>query len=201
MSTRPDLNDTDLLDAVRAGDTAAYETLYRRHAGAARGLARALVGDPADAEDLVAETFARVFATLRAGRGPNLAFRAYLCTTLRHLRYDRLRHDARLELTDDLTRYESGAWYDDTPLIEQAERSSAARAFAQLPERWQMVLWHTAVEGKPLNRVGPMLGLSPNAAAALAFRARAGLRRRYLQERSRETEAPANPRARSGVHS
>ena len=30
-----DVSDTDLLDAVRAGDIAAYETLYRRHAKAA----------------------------------------------------------------------------------------------------------------------------------------------------------------------
>jgi RNA polymerase sigma factor (sigma-70 family) len=184
VPTEIDLSDTDLLDAVRAGDTAAYEALYLRHAGAARGLAYALVGRTADAEDLVAETFAKVLATLRAGRGPQLAFRAYLCTTLRHLRYDRLRHERQLELTDDLTRYESGVPFDDT-VLDQVERSYAARAFAQLPERWQQVLWHTAVEGEPLARVAPLLGLTPNAVAALAFRARAGLRQMYLQERSR----------------
>ncbi|SDY00410.1 RNA polymerase sigma factor, sigma-70 family [Micromonospora pattaloongensis] len=185
MPTQIDLSDTDLLDAVRAGDTGAYEELYLRHAGAARGLAYALVSDTADAEDLVAETFAKVFATLRAGRGPQLAFRAYLCTTLRHIRYDRLRHERRLELTDDLTRYESGVPFDDT-VIDQMERAYAARAFAQLPERWREVLWHTAVEGEPLTLLAPRLGLTPNAVAALAFRARAGLRQMYLQERARD---------------
>jgi len=192
-----DVSDTDLLDAVRAGDIAAYETLYRRHAKAARGLAYALVGETADAEDLVSEAFTKVLASLRAGRGPNLAFRAYVCSTLRNLRSNRLRHERRLELTDDLTRYETGAWSDhayldqDDAYLEQIERTYAARAFAQLPERWQAVLWHTAVEGKPLKCVGPMLGLTPNAAAALAFRARAGLRQRYLQECSRGAGKPA----------
>lgn len=191
MPEQLELSDADLLDAVRAGDTAAYETLYRRHATAARGLAYALVGETADAEDLVSETFTKVLASLRAGGGPNLAFRAYVCSTLRHLRSHRMRHEWRLELTDDLTRYESGGRIDPAYIdqadayLERVERSYAARAFAQLPERWQVVLWHTAVEGKPLKRVGPMLGLTPNAVAALAFRARAGLRQRYLQECAR----------------
>src|SRR5436190_1499228 len=54
-------------------------------------------------------------------------------------------------------------------------------AFASLPERWQMVLWHTEVEGRPAADVGPLLGLAPNAVAALAYRAREGLRQAYLQ--------------------
>ena len=78
-------SDSDLLAAVRAGDTAAYGTLYERHRTAARQLAYGLAHDPTDAEDLVAETFAKVFASLRAGRGPLVAFRAYLNTTMRHV--------------------------------------------------------------------------------------------------------------------
>src|SRR6188768_2302176 len=99
-------SDTDLLTAVRAGDTAAYGTLYERHRSAARQLAYGLSRDPADADDLVAETFAKVFASLRAGRGPMVAFRAYLHTTMRHVCYHRARRDRRLEFTDDLTRYD-----------------------------------------------------------------------------------------------
>src|SRR5205809_406500 len=56
-----------------------------------------------------------------------------------------------------------------------------AEAFASLPERWQMVLWHTEVEGRPAAEVGPLLALAPNAVAALAYRAREGLRQAYLQ--------------------
>ena len=139
-------SDADLVAAVRAGDIAAYGTLYARHAGGARRLAYTLVNDSADADDLVAETFAKVLATLRAGRGPARAFRPYLYTTLRHVRYDRLRLDRRVEFTDDLTRYEAGVPFVD-PTVDRLERAYAARAFAQLPERWRAVLWHTDVEG------------------------------------------------------
>ncbi|MCA2218633.1 sigma-70 family RNA polymerase sigma factor [Jidongwangia harbinensis] len=173
--------DTDLLAAVRAGDTAAYGTLYERHRAATRKLAYALASDPADADDLVAETFAKVFATLRAGRGPLVAFRAYLHTTMRHVSYHRARRDRRLMFTDDLSRYDAGEPFPD-PTLERLERTYAARAFRQLPPRWRDILWMTEIEGAGPAEIAPRLGLTPNAVAVLAHRAREGLRRLYLQQ-------------------
>ncbi|MFF5079767.1 sigma-70 family RNA polymerase sigma factor [Actinoplanes sp. NPDC000266] len=177
----PTDTDTELLAAVREGDTAAYGTLYERHHAAARHLAYGLTRDPADADDLVAETFAKVFAALRAGRGPLVAFRAYLATTMRHVCYHRARRDRRLEFTDDLTRYDEGQPYTD-PALDRLERAYAAAAFRQLPERWRDVLWQTAVEGNTPSEVAGMLGMTPNAVAVLAHRAREGLRSNYLQQ-------------------
>jgi RNA polymerase sigma factor (sigma-70 family) len=181
--------DSDLLAAVRAGDTAAYGTLYQRHSPATRQLAHALTRDPADADDLVAETFTKVFATLRAGRGPLVAFRAYLHTTLRHVCYHRARRDRRLEFTDDLTRYDEGEPFQD-PALANLERTYAAQAFRQLPDRWRAVLWHTEVEGASPAEIAPLLGLTPNAVAVLAHRAREGLRRLYLQQHVTIAEQP-----------
>jgi RNA polymerase sigma factor (sigma-70 family) len=181
VTTQVELSDAHLLAAVRGGDTTAYGALYTRHAGAARRLAYTLVHCPADADDLVSETFAKVLAVLRAGRGPHVAFRAYLHTTLRHVRYDRLRRDQRIEFTDDITRYERGEPFQDT-CVAQMERRYAATAFARLPERWRTVLWHTEVEGEPHAQVAPLLGLTPGGVAALAYRARARLREIYHQE-------------------
>ncbi|MFI5932857.1 sigma-70 family RNA polymerase sigma factor [Actinoplanes sp. NPDC051494] len=173
--------DTDLLAAVRAGDTAAYGVLYERHRAATRAYAYGLVSDPSDADDLVAETFAKVFAILRSGRGPLASFRAYLYTTLRHVRYHRARRDRRIEFTDDLTRYDVGQPFID-PALDRLERTYAARAFRALPDRWRDVLWRTEVEGASPAEVAPALGLTPNAVAVLAHRAREGLRRLYLQQ-------------------
>jgi RNA polymerase sigma factor (sigma-70 family) len=181
--------DTDLLSAVRAGDTAAYGVLYQRHRAAARALAYGLVRDPADADDLVAETFAKVFATLRAGGGPLVAFRAYLNTTLRHVCYHRARRDRRLEFTDDLTRYDEGEPFRD-PALDRLERTYAAQAFRALPDRWRDVLWRTEVEGASPAEVASHLGLTPNAVAVLAHRAREGLRRLYLQQHVAVADPP-----------
>jgi RNA polymerase sigma factor (sigma-70 family) len=174
-------SDTDLLTAVRRGDTGAYGTLYERHRAAARSFAYGLSRDSADAEDLVAETFAKVFASLRSGRGPLIAFRAYLHTTMRHVCYHRARRDRRLEFTDDLTRYDAGVPFID-PALDRLERTYAAAAFRQLPARWRAVLWQTEVEGNTPAVVAGMLGMTPNAVAVLAHRAREGLRNLYLQQ-------------------
>ena len=182
-------SDTALLTAVRAGDTGAFGTLYERHRTSARQLAYGLARDPADADDLVAETFAKVFASLRAGRGPLVAFRAYLHTTMRHVCYHRTRRDRRLEFTDDLTRYDEGQPFTD-PALDRLERAYAAAAFRKLPERWQDVLWQTEVEGNTPAEVAGMLGMTPNAVAVLAHRAREGLRSLYLQQHVAVAEHP-----------
>jgi len=174
-----EMEDAVLLAATRAGDPEAFGLLYRRHVAAARRLAVRLAGDPAAAEDLVSEAFARVLAALQHGGGPAASFRAYLNTALRNGFYTGRRRDRRLEFTDDMSMYELVA-PDPTGL--ELERHSAARAFARLPERWRMVLWHTAIEGETPAQLAPRLGLSPGGVAALAFRARARLRQIYHQE-------------------
>lgn len=183
-------SDAELLTAVRGGQLDAYGQLYARHAPAALRLGRALSRDRSDVDDLVSETFAKVLATLRGGHGPDLAFRAYLLTTMRNVFYDRARRDKRIEFHDDLTPYETGEPFVDTTLV-QLERSYAARAFAKLPERWRLVLWHTEVEGESPAQVAPLLGLTPNGVSALAYRARERLRQMYLQEHITDTGDPS----------
>ena len=61
------------------------------------------------------------------------------------------------------------------------EHALISRAFTSLPERWRTVLWQVEVEGERPAAVAPSFGLSPNAMAALARRAREGLRAAYLQ--------------------
>jgi|GEM_PF-1014648 len=179
-------SDADLIAATRDGDTAAYGELYERHVDAARRLARVLAKDSAEADDLVSETFARLLAALRGGRGPDLAFRAYLLTTLRNTFYDRTRRDRKVEFTDDMSKHDPGEAFDD-PAIAGQERRYAARAFHRLPERWQVVLWHTEVEGETAADIAPLLGLTPNGVSALAYRARERLRQMYLQEHINES--------------
>lgn len=188
-------DDAELIAAVRSGDLEAYGQLYRRHAGAARTQAKRMVRSRPDAEDLVAEAFAKVLDALRAGGGPDTAFRAYLLTTVRNTLRDRLRRDRWLEWTDDPARYDLGVPWED-PAVAALEVTLAARAFHRLPERWREVIWRTEVERAPRPQVASLLGLTPNGVAALAYRAREGLRQAYLQE---HIAAGAGPRHRGAV--
>jgi len=51
-----------------------------------------------------------------------------------------------------------------------------------LPQRWQKVLWHLDVDGRKPREVAPMLDMKPNSVSALAYRAREGLRKAYLEQ-------------------
>ncbi len=181
-------SDAELIESVRGGTIDAYGQLYERHVAAAYNLARQLARSQAEADDLVSEAFSKVLDTLRAGRGPDSAFRAYLLTALRHTAYDKTRRDKKVDLTEDMTDVAPAVQFSDTA-VAGLERSLAARAFAALPERWQMVLWHTEIEGQSPAEVGPLLGLTANGVSALAYRAREGLKQQYLQMHLAETDA------------
>jgi RNA polymerase sigma factor (sigma-70 family) len=166
--------------------TAAYGELYRRHVVLGAAAARALTRSRADADDVTSEAFARVLRALQAGGGPDVSFRPYLVTSVRNVFYDRVRRN-REEPTDDLSDEVNVALLDSAR--SQEDGAFAAAAFATLPERWQLVLWHTEVEGRSVAEVAPLLGLAPNAVAALAYRAREGLRQAYLQAHLRDQHA------------
>jgi RNA polymerase sigma factor (sigma-70 family) len=171
-------DDAALIAAVRDGDTEAYGVLFERHVDAARRFARTLARD-GDADDLVAEAFAKVLPVLVRGDGPDVAFRPYLLTAVRRLDVDRHRSLTRTRPTDDETVLDKGLPFSDSA-VAGFESDAAARAFASLPERWQLVLWHTEVEGQRPAEVAPLLGLTPNAVSQLAHRAREGLRQAFV---------------------
>ncbi len=173
------LSDAELITSSRAGSDASFAVLYERHSPAAKAAARSLGASRSDVDDLVAEAFTRVLSALRRGGGPEVAFRPYLMTCVRNAWYDKARKDGRVDVPGDVPEDVNLALLNVPPDSEDARMVAAA--FASLPERWQMVLWHTEVEGRPAAEVGPLLGLAPNAVAALAYRAREGLRQAYLQ--------------------
>jgi RNA polymerase sigma factor (sigma-70 family) len=173
-------SDAELVTASRTSDSAAYAVLYQRHVVAARGLARQLVRGRAEADDVVAESFARVLAQLKRGGGPDSAFRPYLLTTVRRVAYDRLRAEGKLVISGEMEAFDPGVPFAD-PALADLERTMISRAYASLPERWRAVLWHTEIEGARPAEVAALLGLTANGVAALAYRAREGLRQAYLQ--------------------
>uniref|UniRef100_UPI0013591B1A sigma-70 family RNA polymerase sigma factor n=1 Tax=Cellulomonas citrea TaxID=1909423 RepID=UPI0013591B1A len=179
------IGDAELLLAVRGGDQTSFSELYDRHAAAALVVARQYTDSVQDAEDVVADAFTAVWSALLRGNGPQEAFRAYLFTVVRRVAAVRRDQGRRTEPTDDVATLEAGsvpmAGADD-PAIEGFERSVVNRAFRTLPERWQVVLWHSEVEGLSPAQIAPLLGLSANSTAALAYRAREGLRQAYLAE-------------------
>ncbi|MEU3581446.1 sigma-70 family RNA polymerase sigma factor [Streptomyces globisporus] len=188
------LSDARLIEDMRAGDDQAYEELFRRHSGAVLRYARSCCRDAHTADDLTAEVFARTLQAVRGGKGPTEAVRAYLMTAVRHVAAAWTKSAKREHLVDDFAAFATQATRsseisDDDTLelgadvlaMHEAEQTMAMQAFRSLPERWQAVLWHTTVEEESPSEIAPLFGLTANATAVLASRAREGLKQAYLQ--------------------
>lgn len=174
-------SDAELTEAVRRGDLAAYGVLYKRHLGAARRAAGALAATAAEREDLIAEAFVRLLRVLRAGGGPDDEFRAYLLTTMRNVMISWRRRDGPLSVVADVP--EVGRSTSPEAVVgSRLHAALAAEAFASLPERWRLVLWRTEIEEESPAAVAASLGMTANGVAALAYRAREGLRQAYLDQ-------------------
>jgi len=189
------VSEEELLDRAREGDRSAFGTLYLRHRDAARKVAGMCASSAADAEDAVAEGFARVFAALPRMAGRQIAFRPYLLTCVRNAATDRLRRERRIDLRDQMPETPGTTQADDVALLG-LERNLVGEALQALPARWRTVLWLTEVEGLSPAEVSRRIGIKPNAVAALAYRARKGLREAYLQA---HLKAEASEECRSTV--
>ncbi len=172
--------DEDLIALVEQNNEAAVEELYRRHMPAALLFARRVVGNEFDADDICSEAFLKVIGAIRRGKGPQGPFRPYLLTAVKTSAADHWSGASREELVEDPAETpDDERGYDR--ILQEKDLQLAAAAFTSLPSRWQTVLWHVDVEGEPPRRVGPLLGLEPNAVSAVAARARKGLRQAYLE--------------------
>lgn len=182
-----------LLQRLRNGEDAAFGELFELHAAAVRRLAQSLASDRSEAEDITAETFFRVLQALRRGAGPRDYVRAYLLTVARRVSWEW--HGARRDVpvSDDELTFRAGAGADTH--ARTAEHTLITTAFTSLPERWRTVLWQTEVEGEQPAMVATHFGLSANATAALARRARQGLRAAYLQAHLSVNRGPDSCRA------
>lgn len=182
--------DAELVSRMRGGDTRAYEELYRRHAAAVRRYVRHCCRDTATANDLTDEIFARTLLAVRGGAGPDTAVRTHLLAAVRDVAAAWTGTSGWDLLVEEFAVFAAAA---DSPgggkgseanaevrAMRRAERSTAVRAFRDLPERWQVVLWHTVIEEESPREVAPLLGMAQDAVATLAQRAREGLQQSYL---------------------
>lgn len=174
------LDDDELADLVRGGDTAAFDELYRRHSPAARRTARWMTHSDHTADDVVADVFASMLSALRNGRGPHGNFTAYLRASVRNRCIAHRKAAIRATPTDDEE-------FDGRAAAGSTSESSAtsqlvATAFAALTPRWQRALWMSEVEGRPAKDIAAELSLPVAAVPALAYRARRAFAEAYLQQ-------------------
>jgi RNA polymerase sigma-70 factor (ECF subfamily) len=162
------------LDEVRRaqrGDLAAFERLYRAHAGRVMATCVRLAGDRRRAEELLQDTFVQVWEKLGSFRGES-AFGTWLhrVTVNVFLVAERsdIRRTARVGLSDDL---------ESLPVANRAasdpgDRIDLERAIGGLPPGARMAFVLHDIEGYRHDEIGAMAGIAPATVRAQLHRAR-----------------------------
>ncbi len=148
-------SDTELIDAIRAGDGSAFESLYLRHRDWAFRVARRLVPDDGLAVDAVQEAFLYLH---RKGRGLRLTarFTTFLYPVVRH-EAQRLGRKARRS---------AGAGADGEAAgsgpgvgLDAESLRVLAQALGGLPEAQREALLMAAVDGMTHAEISIALGM------------------------------------------
>jgi RNA polymerase sigma-70 factor (ECF subfamily) len=192
MDDSDNADDLALMAEVARGDEAAFRQLSRRHLPAMLGLARRILGNAADAEDVAQEAMLRVWTHAPRWQ-PLAAFRTWLTRIVVNLCLDRKRRAQWVDLDS------AGEIADPTPgafdVAEQSERERAlAGAIATLPARQRTAIVLTYTEGMTNAQVAEVLDTSVSAVETLLIRGKQNLRAKLSELIEGEEPWPARKR-------
>ena len=166
LSLRPSAGPSDaaLVEAARAGDRAAQEALFRRHARMANGLAFRLLGSAQDVDDVVQDAYVIAFDRLRALKDPQ-AFAAFLGgIVVRRVRrvVRRRRLARRLGLLPESEPLDVSAFVAPGASAQViAELAAVYRLIERLPTDERLALILRRVEGLSIDEVARACDCSP----------------------------------------
>jgi RNA polymerase sigma-70 factor (ECF subfamily) len=145
----------ELVGRVQRGDAEAFDLLMRRHLPRARVIARRLMADPDDADDLVQEGFLRVLDRI-GSFDPSRPFEPWFSRLLVNLGLDLKRKQAvRRTEPHDVDAAPGTARPD-----QDAERAELARSFqqalARLPDRQRTIVTLFEIDGLSTGEVATM---------------------------------------------
>ncbi len=189
-STQQMRSDEQLISAISAGDATAFDELFNRHATAIKSRLQRMLRDEAAAEDVLQDTFLRVWTRSEqySGTGPAGAWLIRTATNLalNHLRTLRRRPAQPLDGSpdEDGTRTSRGivdnASAGPDLLCEQSENRALLRVLIDaLPDTQREVLQLMIEQGMDIAQVAQQLGIARGTVKSRLHYARAHLQRQW----------------------
>jgi RNA polymerase sigma-70 factor (ECF subfamily) len=170
--------DLELARRCQKGDGAAFEELYRQHAGRLYNLVFRMTGSAQEADDLLQDVFLRAYRKLASFRGDSsLGTWLYRLSMNQCLDYLRGRQARMGRTTDSLD--EEGAAEPAAPgaVVPAAiSRLDLERAIGRLPEGCRAAFLLHDVEGFEHHEVARILGISEGTSKSQVHKARMKLR-------------------------
>lgn len=163
MTIPPSADDTELFASLRQGDPGALDALFRRHYASLCRVSVRFVGQPAAAEDIVQETFAKLWARRHTLPADATSIGAYLRRSVRNRSLNYLRDRKRIpvdegELPPTAT---TDSLHSPIAALEQEEqRHRINQAIDRLPERCRLVFVMNKIEDMSQREIAEQLGIS-----------------------------------------
>lgn len=181
-------DDASLVDSLRSGDAAAFETAVRMFGGRLLVVARQLLGNDEDARDAVQDAFLKAHRSLADFEGrSSLAtwlHRIVVNAALMKLRAQRRRHERPIDellptyLEDGHQARPAPRWRESGPaaLERQETRQLVRQCIDQLPDSYRTVLLLRDIQELDTENVAQLLEISTDAVKVRLHRARQALR-------------------------
>jgi RNA polymerase sigma-70 factor (ECF subfamily) len=185
LRSYPELPEADLVGFAQAGDRDAFRAIMQRCNQRLFRVARGLMRDEADAEDLLQEAYVRAFAAIASFRG-EAGIATWLTRIVLNEGHDRLRaRRATVEL-DEVEPAQASGQVLQFPGSDAADpEAHAARAqirrliqvaLDELPESFRLVFILREVEELSIEETAAHLGIRPQTVKTRLHRARRRLR-------------------------
>lgn len=169
-----------LVQQVADGDRKAFGVLLSTHQLPLVRFTRRMLGDYAVADDIVQETFVRLWTRAGSFNSANARLTTWLHNIAHNLCIDSFRRNSRLEFTDDDARLERSGVGPDNVLEDTQNAKRVRTAVQMLPERQRSALLMCHYQGLSNRDAAEILGVSVDALESLLARARRYLKKELL---------------------
>jgi RNA polymerase sigma-70 factor, ECF subfamily len=176
--------DGPLLMRAGHGDVVAFRTLVDRHLASTLRIARRMLNEDAEAEDVAQEAMLRLWRTASTLEVGASGVRPWLRRVVSNLCIDRIRTGQRTDVTDAVPEQEVPPSQLQA-LCDVDLSAGVDAALKALPERQRLALTLFHYEGLSQVEVGEVMGVSEEAVESLLARARRALKL-SLQEHWRQ---------------
>ena len=166
------LSEQEIIEGCKQQDSKAQKALFELCFVKLRNVCSRYSNSHADAEDLIQETFIKVYEKIGTFKGKS-SLTSWVCSIAVNAALSEFRKNKKFKLVDlDSADYSATLIAEDDVFNEEPDFNKAIEAIRQLPEGYQMVLNLYAIENYSHKEIAKALNISVGTSKSQLARAR-----------------------------